>query len=939
MPSSIRYRPMPETAEPAAGTIVARNYLPAARVLAESYLQHHQGAGFTILVVDAHDDELHAAAATVPPDVRLVGPRHLDIDPDEFARMAIAYTVTELCTSIKPWLLRLLLSDHETAIYLDPDIEVFDAFGADVGRLAAESGIVLTPHVLEPMPRDGLRPSEADIMASGVFNLGFIGVSRDADAFLIFWSERLRQDAISSIDEQLFTDQRWVDNVPAMFSHTVIRDPGFNVAYWNVYQRPLARRANGTLTSAGEPVRFMHYSGFRPERPWLASMHFTDRPRVLLSEHPLLAELFDAYRAKLINAGYATTLEDVPYRWDLLPGGSRVTPSMRRTFRYAWLDAERNGTPLPPSPFSADRPAEFLGWATSPADREQARAGLSRWAMGLWRSKPELRHAFPQPLGAHAHQFRNWCLSSGVAQGELHYSAVSATTPTRAVPVDQTVGVNVLGYLSAGLGVGEMGRLVHDAVVASGLPHATVVEKFTVSDRASNPLPEGATIGDPRFAVSVLCVNADMVHTTVGLHPEIADNRYLIGLWSWELTQFPPSMQAVFGLVNEVWTISEFTAAAIARYAPASVPVRVFPVPVRDPLRGSEPPVRHRDGQTRFLFAFDHFSVFERKNPTAVISAFQRAFGSRDDVRLVVKSINGDQHRSERERLLAAAAGDARIELVDGYLPADELRKLYQACDCYVSLHRSEGFGLTVAEAMAHGLPVIATDYSGTAELLTERTGWPIPYRLVPVGVGNPPYPPEARWAEPDIEAAAAAMREVADNPDEGRRRGVAARESMLATRSEATAADWARTMIEKAHRRWQDNPRRQSNTAPVAALNSAKEALRWRADPGMPSRIPMARTLRRAVLRVIDHYDHHQRQVLGALMDGVEGAVSPLTEVQGRLVSQVEQLDPQLATIRAELCGLVEDAERLGSALAVERAERAALAARLDALDRRLSS
>ncbi len=376
-----------------AGTIVARNYLPAARVLAESYLRHHPGSRFSVLVVDADDAEIAELAAATP-GVHLLGPGHLDLDAAEFARMAIAYTVTELSTAVKPWLLRRLLEDGPTAIYLDPDIEVFAPFGDEVDELAAEHGIVLTPHVLEPMPRDGLRPTEADIMASGVFNLGFIGVSREAGPFLAFWSERLRQDAISSVDEQLFTDQRWVDNVPALFQHTTVRDPGFNVAYWNVYQRPLARRDDGTVTAAGAPVRFVHYSGYRPERPWLASMHYANRPRVLLSAYPLLAELFDGYRTKLFDAGYAQALEDVPYRWNVLPDGSAVTPSLRRTFRYAWIEAERDGTALPPCPFGTDRPDDFLRWAVSPATPEQARAGLNRWTMGLWRSKRELRDAY-----------------------------------------------------------------------------------------------------------------------------------------------------------------------------------------------------------------------------------------------------------------------------------------------------------------------------------------------------------------------------------------------------------------------------------------------------------------------------------------------------------------------------------------------------------------
>ena len=928
-------------AGPTAGTIVARNYLPAARVLAESYLRCHPGARFSVLVIDAGDGELGDLAAATP-GVSLLGPGDLDLDAAEFARMAIAYSVTELSTAVKPWLLRRLLADSPTAIYLDPDIEVLAPFGDEVGALAAEHGIVLTPHVLEPMPRDGLRPTEADIMASGMFNLGFIGVSRDADAFLSFWSERLRQDAISSIDEQLFTDQRWVDNVPSMFPHTIVRDPGYNVAYWNVYQRPLARDADGAITAAGVPVRFVHYSGYRPERPWLTSMHFANRPRVLLSANPLLAELFDGYRTKLVDAGYAKALDDVPYRWNHLPDGSKVTPSLRRTFRYAWIDAEHDGTPLPPSPFDSESgestgsTGDFLEWAITADGQEQARAGLNRWTMGLWRSKPELRQAYPAPLGVDARRFRTWCATAGIAQGDLLPVAVREAEPARTVPVDEdVVGANVLGYLTAGLGVGEMGRLVHDAVVASGLPVATVVEELTVSGRTTNPRP-AVGVEDPRFAVSVLCVNADMTYPTLGLHPELADGRYVIGVWSWELAGFPASMHSAFGLVDEVWTISDYCASAIAEHAPPSVSVHTFPVPVR----AADGPDRPAHAGTSFLFVFDHYSVFERKNPLAAVEAFRLAFGDRDDVRLVIKSINGDKHPGDHERLLAAVGGDPRIEVVDGYLPADELAKLYSSTDCYVSLHRSEGFGLTVAEAMAQGLPVIATDYSATTELLTAETGWPVPYRLVAVGHGNPPYPADSRWAEPDVDAAAAAMLEVADHPELARERGAAARRHVLSTRTEEAAAEWVRARIEKAHLRWQEYAgERAARSAPVTALRSAREALRWRADPGMPSRLPLARTLRRAVLRAVDHYDHHQRRMLGALMDGIEDSVGPLTDQQRELVSRVDQYEPQLDALRTQLVDLAERAGLLDEELTAEREARAVLAARMDELDARLAA
>ncbi|OLF06330.1 hypothetical protein BLA60_32350 [Actinophytocola xinjiangensis] len=882
-----------------AGTIVARNYVPAARVLAESFTRHHPDAAFAVLVIDADADELADLTERVP-GIRFLGPGDISLDAGEFGRMALAYSVTELSTAVKPWLLRTLLDAHEIAIYLDPDIEVFGSFATEVGVLASAHEIVLTPHVLEPMPRDGLRPSEADIMASGVFNLGFVGMSREATPFLDFWAERLRQDAISSVTEQLFTDQRWVDNVPALFGNTVVGDPGWNVAYWNVYQRPLVRAEDGTVTAAGHPLRFVHYSGYRPEKPWLATTHYADRPRVLLSEYPVFAELAAGYRDQLFAAGYRQALDDIPYRWNTLPDGTAVSPSLRRVYRSAWVDSERKGTPAPPNPFGGDSARDLLAWAVEPATPAQERAGLSRWAEALWHSREDLRRVYPDPLHTDAEGYRHWCLTSGANERELPASAVADRPAREPVPVVEDLGVNVLGYLTAELGVGELGRLLHRAVVDSGVPVATAVEEFTVVSRTDHPLPSGAAAGDPRYGVSVLVVNADMTAATLRMHPDLDRDRYVVGVWSWELDSFPPAMHPAFGQVDEIWTISEFCARAIREHSP--VPVHTFPVPVRDPLAPDAPArTGRRDGLTRFLFVFDHNSIFERKNPIAAITAFREAFGGRDDVRLVLKTINGKRHPGDRERLRMAAAGDDRIELIEEYLSAEEVAKLFESADCYLSPHRSEGFGLTVAEAMAHGLPVIATDYGGTAEFLTAETGWPIPYQLVRVGAGNEPYPRDAHWAQPDTDAMAAALREVADDPDAAARRGAAARRHVLTSRSMASAAAWVRTAVERAHGVWRH--RRAGGVAPDSPLTPfqhSREALRWRADPAAASRVPMAAALRRGILRVLDHYDHHQRAVLTELMDGVGATFAQVAAGQADLLARVERLERSQATDRA---------------------------------------
>jgi len=252
-------------------------------------------------------------------------------------------------------------------------------------------------------------------------------------------------------------------------------------------------------------------------------------------------------------------------------------------------------------------------------------------------------------------------------------------------------------------------------------------------------------------------------------------------VWFWEVSQFPAAYQRAFDYVDEVWAASEFVRDAIA--AETTKPVRVVPLPVTAPApstidRGS---VGLAESYT-FLFNFDFLSVFARKNPLAVIDAYCRAFTPDDGAALIIKSINGhlDAHVHELGRLREATAMRPDITIRDGYLAASERDALVAASDCYVSLHRSEGFGLTMAEAMAHGKPVIATGYSGNLTFMDEGNSILVPYRLVPIAPGTGPYPPGVEWADPDPEFAAAAMRRLFDDRAGARALGETARASIL---------------------------------------------------------------------------------------------------------------------------------------------------------------
>jgi glycosyltransferase involved in cell wall biosynthesis len=190
-----------------------------------------------------------------------------------------------------------------------------------------------------------------------------------------------------------------------------------------------------------------------------------------------------------------------------------------------------------------------------------------------------------------------------------------------------------------------------------------------------------------------------------------------------------------------------------------------------------------------FLFTFDAGSGVERKNPLAAVKAFRRAFArGTEKAALVLKTRNAaalqaDLERAHWRQVLDLAAGDARIHIMDHTMGAGELAGLQAACDCYVSLHRSEGFGYGPAEAMVVGKPVITTGYSGVTDFCTPETALLVDYTLERVPQDAYPYMDAARkyyWAAPDIEAAACQMRKLYEDRNLGESLGQAGRALML---------------------------------------------------------------------------------------------------------------------------------------------------------------
>ena len=757
-------------------TIVTERDLSSAILLAHSFLAHHPQIPITALIVDAMPGDFLSG---LPFDV--LDPEALPVDRDTFRRMATYYDARELSAALKPFLLQLLLNNGDDVVmYLDHEIEVFAPLD-DLFAMARDR-LVLTPHIVQPMARDILGvPDEETFLLHGQFNLGFLAVSDASRSFLDYWGERTRLFALDDPANGYFLDQRWVDPAPGMFDCSIVRDPTCNVGYWNLHERDLDSTASGAWTIGGRPLRFFHFSGHNPNEPFRLSEHLNGILRVRVDQQPALRRMLNA-RAERVLA-LRGTADRRPYHWSHTTGGMELTRPIRRLYWDAVRHAGEEAVAPPPHAFEDDEGRGFLSWLREPVSPGNP---VPRHIYARWEQRPDLRAAFPDALGADAGGLAKWAREDASA---IYTTPLALRVEPSGTPVSLS-GVNLLGYLDGEFGVAAAGRMLSRMISASGVPLATTLLR---TDAHRHRHPYLATIEGVPFDVTIFAVNAaELLHLSQTAEITNYPGRNRVGVWYWEVGVFPDFMRPAFDLVDEVWCASDHVHAALT--ASGATAVRKHPLVIEAP---SSPTALLRtdlglptDG---FLygFVFDYESVLQRKNPIGLIHAYRRAFGPEDGTALVLKTINGGRRPDAAAVVREAADQRPDIVFLDQHLDAVQMRGLFGLLDCYVSLHRSEGLGLTIATAMAAGTPAIATGWSGNMEFMNSQNSALIPYDLTEVGPGAYPYPPDACWAEPDLDAAAHAMRELYDHPATAHELGRRGASTVTANHSVVAAADW----------------------------------------------------------------------------------------------------------------------------------------------------
>jgi glycosyltransferase involved in cell wall biosynthesis len=591
--------------------------------------------------------------------------------------------------------------------------------------VAHDRPMTLVPRAIDPLADDGLAPSEADLVAEGLYSTSVAIFGPAARPALEWLTVNLAGTA--NVGHLL-------SRAAQLFGARMCDDESIGVGRW---------RWNCTHPT------LLDIDGYDTQSPWTLDPNSQRPMRIELLGNPERQEAMA--RAATQLAGERTPL--------CLPGGLVVDAVVRQVVAASQSP--------PPAPWSAA--AEFRAWLAP------------RYWPALYSRRPDLLTTFPDPAGRSSVAFQRWCRGAFsfddmpllLATPELESSAVVVADHLR------SDGCNLVGYFTRQSGLGDVARRIRDASVQAGLAHSAIA-----TQRSASPAEERADVDNRVDFTNSLCVvTADQFPFLAGDFPELfAATRRMIGYWFWELEYVPLHMRQSIALVDEIWAGSRFVTEAFA--AVSSVPVRHVPIPVAEPRRSDRGchdfAVLDDVGERPiFLMVFDHLSVTERKNPAGVIDAFRAAFKPDEGPMLIIKTMNGHQRWSSHQRVLAAADGRDDIRVWDETLERADQMALVAAADCMVSLHRSEGLGLHLAEAMWLETPTIATRYSGNLDFMNDDNSLLIDAGLVNVGRGEGVYPSTARWAAPDVAQAAAAMRRLAGDGPLAARLAAAGRRTM----------------------------------------------------------------------------------------------------------------------------------------------------------------
>ena len=782
-------------------TVISRSEWAKARALARSVRDHHPSARFTVLLLDSD-------AAEAPEDGVEIAALE-DLELGDAGLLPALLDREQLREAIAPVLLRRALSrGAEVALFAHPETRLYGPLDAFVEH-AIEGGLAVTPVLAAPVPNDGARPNREALEGWGAFDPGLIAASRDGRVLkmLDFWAQGATAlPKVSSDDASVYVSwwydfestelalrdtvrppsaRVWLDLATGLVpGFAVNRDPGCNVAYWNLHGRRFEANGDG-FTVDGVPLRSFQFRAFDPSRPRLLS---PEQSRISLADEPGLRLICERYSEELIALGDEEARR-IPYGFERLPGGTELDARMRKLAR----EAVARGAVTNPV-FSEFGERQFLSWLREPAFAG-APPEFNRYMLQIYKERGDLQRGIPPSDPDFAARIVEWVRVSGPREERIPDpvrphpieeastdgagDAPSPRARRRAIPAvslagpSDTWGVNVVGFMRSDFGLAQAGRLAIDALDMARVPlvpiHDLSLARFKTEGSGFATLGTGAA----GFPVSLLAMNGDLLNRfRREVPPSFFEERYTIAMWFWETGRIPPDWESSLEVLDEIWAASDFVGQAASRSTPLPVTKVGLPVSVPTVAPADRAELGVGEDDFLFLYMFDFGSGAARKNPLGVVEAFKRAFQPGAGAKLLLKSSYSIYAEHDIVELRLAAAAHPDILIDDGRVATERKNAILAACDCYVSLHRSEGFGLSQAEAMYLGKPLICTGYGGVLEFASDENSYLVDYELTEIGESQGPYRASDHWADPDLDHAAELMRRTFSERDEARERG-----------------------------------------------------------------------------------------------------------------------------------------------------------------------